>query len=744
MPVTITTVTIRFQEDLTSARKRARTMADALLFDVQDQTRIATAVSEAARYLFATSPSGEVEFLVEGATAPQVLIVRISQTPPGQGHGRMISTIDAHAAQAAAPPVSKPLLPAQLLMDQCDLVTGAGGLRTVWLKKVLPKRAPYFSATQLSQLEEQFQKERPADPMEEVRQQNEELARTLAELHDRQVELERLNRELEDTNRGVVALYAELDEKAGHLRRADEMKSSFLSEMSHEFRTPLNAILSLSQLLLDRSDGDLTAEQEKQVGYIRKSGEDLLDTVNDLLDLAKIEAGKVDVNPADCDLGTLFSALRGMLRPLLVAESVELIFEPPQDIPVLWTDERKLSQILRNFISNALKFTERGEVRVSARLTDEGRSVALAVADTGTGIAAEDLEVIFQEFTQLDNPLQRRVKGTGLGLPLCRKLAGLLGGRVEVTSALGVGSTFTVIIPVHHEAKPEVETPVLAEPVAPLPNKVPVLLVEDEPEARLVIMKYLKGSPFQPIPVATIGQAREVLRRERISAILLDILMPDASAWQWLAEIKAAPATKHIPVIVVTSVDDPQKGLALGADAYAVKPVDRTWLLEQLVQLTGRELRAPGAIPVALLIDDQESDRYVLRRLVTAAGCSVVEATDGQEGIKVAFQMMPDVIFLDWSMPQLSGRDVIEQLQAHPATSGIPIVVVTGYVPDARRWQGERPGRPVLDKGLLTVAQVDQVLHDLGVIRSNGKVGADPEPACSDLGHQSNEGSHHL
>lgn len=743
MPATITAVTIQFQEDLTGARKRARAVADALLFDVQDQTRIATAVSEAARYLLGTSPSGDVEFLVEGATAPQVLIVRISETPPAKGRGRKTPG-GKESLETAGFAAGTPLLAAQRLMDQCEMTTGPGGLRTVWLKKVLPKRAPYFSGKQLSKLEEQFQKERPADPMEEVRQQNEELARTLGELHERQLELERLNRELEDTNRGVVALYAELDEKASHLRRADEMKSSFLSEMSHEFRTPLNAILSLSRLLLDRTDGELTAEQEKQVGYIRKSGEDLLDTVNDLLDLAKIEAGKADVKPADCDVGNLFSALRGMLRPLLVAESVELIFEPPHDIPVLWTDERKLSQILRNFISNALKFTERGQVRVSAALMEEGRSVALAVADTGTGIAAEDMEVIFQEFTQLDNPLQRRVKGTGLGLPLCRKLAGLLGGRVEVTSALGVGSTFTVVIPVRYEAEPEAEATALTEPAPPSPNKVPVLLVEDEPDARLVYTKYLNGSPFQPVPVATIGQAREVLRRERIGAILLDILMPDASAWQWLAEIKAAPATKHIPVIVATAVDDPQKGLALGADAYAVKPVDRGWLLDQLVKLTGRERRSPGTAPLALLIDDQESDRYVLRRLVAAAGCSVVEAADGHEGLKLALQMGPDVIFLDWSMPQLSGREVIEQLQAGPATSGIPVVVVTGYVPDARRWQGERPGRPVLDKGLLTVEQLDQVLHELGVTRSSGKAEAVPGPSCSDRGHRSEEGSHYL
>ena len=189
--------------------------------------------------------------------------------------------------------------------------------------------------------------------------------RTLDELRQRQEELARLNRELEDTNRGVVALYAELDERADHLRRADEVKTRFLSNMTHEFRTPLNSILALTRLLLDRVDGELTPEQERQVYFIRKSAENLSELVNDLLDLAKVEAGKIVVRPAEFEVRNLFGALRGMLRPLLLNTSVNLVFEEPDGIPPLHTDEGKVSQILRNFISNALKFTEQGEVRVS-------------------------------------------------------------------------------------------------------------------------------------------------------------------------------------------------------------------------------------------------------------------------------------------------------------------------------------------------------------------------------------------
>jgi len=270
-------------------------------------------------------------------------------------------------------------------------------------------------------------------------------------LRQRQEELERLNRELEDINRGMVTLYAELDEKAKDLRHADEMKTRFLSNMSHELRTPLSSILALSGLLLDRVDGDLTSEQEKQVGFIRKSADSLLDLVNDLLDSAKIQAGKIDVHPAEFDVANLFSALRGMLRSLLVNEAVRLVFEEPEGVPLLYSDEGKVSQILRNFISNALKFTEHGEVRLAARYDGDSGTVTFSVNDTGMGIAPEDQGRIFEEFTQLENPAQSQFKGTGLGLPLCCKLAELLGGRIDLESALGVGSKFSLTLPARYQ-----------------------------------------------------------------------------------------------------------------------------------------------------------------------------------------------------------------------------------------------------------------------------------------------------
>jgi len=217
--------------------------------------------------------------------------------------------------------------------------------------------------------------------------------------------------------------------------------------MSHEFRTPLNSIMALSHLLLDRADGPLTPEQAKQVTFIRQGANALTELVNDLLDLAKVEAGKIIVRPVEFEVENMFGALRGMLRPLLVNESLALVFEPVDGIPPLYTDEGKVSQILRNFISNALKYTERGEVRVRAAHDPEADTVSFEVADTGIGIAAEEQERIFEEFVQLENPLQHRIKGTGLGLPLSRRLAELLGGHVTVHGTVGVGSTFAAVVP---------------------------------------------------------------------------------------------------------------------------------------------------------------------------------------------------------------------------------------------------------------------------------------------------------
>jgi signal transduction histidine kinase len=268
-----------------------------------------------------------------------------------------------------------------------------------------------------------------------------------AELAAREADIAALRVELDETNKGVVALYAELDDKAEQLRAANDLKSRFLSYMSHEFRTPLTSMTSMTGILLSRLDGPLTPEQQKQVEFIRGSARELTEMVNDLLDLAKVEAGRITISPEWFEMVDLFAALRGMFKPIVATTSVSLFFDEPKDDIKLFTDDKKLSQILRNFISNALKFTPIGEVRVAARMIDAD-TVEFAVSDTGIGIAAEHLPNLFADFVQIDARLQKRLRGTGLGLSLARKFAELLGGRVSVESELGKGSRFTVVLPV--------------------------------------------------------------------------------------------------------------------------------------------------------------------------------------------------------------------------------------------------------------------------------------------------------
>lgn len=269
-------------------------------------------------------------------------------------------------------------------------------------------------------------------------------------------EADALRAELDETNQGVLALYSELDTQAEQLRQASDLKSRFLSYMSHEFRTPLGSILSITSLLADELDGPLSPEQHKQVAFVSNATRELSDMVDDLLDLAKIEAGRITVSPGWFDMLDLFAALRGMFRPIVTSE-VALIFEEPTGLPRLYTDDKKLAQILRNFISNSLKFTTSGEVRVSASLEGTDR-VRFAVTDTGIGIAPELHGALFEDFSQVDSPLQKRLRGTGLGLSLCKRFAALLGGEVGVRSEPGTGSTFYVIIPLAVATEPVDET----------------------------------------------------------------------------------------------------------------------------------------------------------------------------------------------------------------------------------------------------------------------------------------------
>ena len=591
MSIRFLSLAIESELDVVAARQRAREIAGICGFALQDQARISTAISELARNVYNYAGKGRIEFSIEGSTSPQVFKMVIEDKGPGIPH---IDVVLSGTYQSTTG-MGIGLIGAKRLMDQFSIDTGKTGT-TIVLNKLFPSGSPVLTPQMIGALSSKLSQLAPNLSLSEIQHQNRELLRTLDELNARQKQLLQLTQELEDTNRGVVALYAELDEKADHLRRADELKSRFLSNMSHEFRTPLSSIRALAKLLLDKVDGELTSEQEKQVEFILKGAVSLSELVNDLLDIAKIEAGKSEVRPITFVVNDMFSALRGMLKPLLISDKLALNFHATNKELELYQDEAKVSQILRNFISNALKFTESGSIDVNVDIDKE--FVTFSVKDTGLGIEEQHLGLIFEEFSQVENRLQKGVKGTGLGLPLCKNLALLLQGQVAVKSEIGIGSTFSVSLPIQYQEKYEV---VNAESVLITDERIPVMIIEDEEYEQLVYEKYLVGTEFKPIPVKSLWEAEAKWHQVKPAAVLLDIMLKGEDSWRWLTDLKSDEERRKLPVIIASSVEDKRKGLALGADAYFLKPLSKSDLLTTL----RRELEINENLPLDILSSAQ-------------------------------------------------------------------------------------------------------------------------------------------
>lgn len=671
MDARILTVAIDRETDIILARQRTRQIAALIGFDSQDQTRITTAVSEIVRNALDYGGGGRIEYRLTGALPPQRFEIVVHDSGPGIADPESILA----GRHQSATGMGVGIVGARRLMDEFELQTKPREGTTVRMVKRLPKRTQPILQGDLKTIAQALATAEGADPLAEIRNQNREMIVQLQELQARQQELSLLNDELQDTNRGVVALYAELEDRADHLRRADQLKSRFLSNMSHEFRTPLNSILSLSRLLLGRTDGVLTAEQEKQVLFIRKAAETLTELVDNLLDIARVEAGKTVVTPKEFSAGDLFSTLRGMLRPLLVSNALNLVFEEPHDIPALHTDEGKVSQILRNFISNALKFTERGEVRVWADYDKAADTVSFRVRDTGVGIAEEDLELIWQEFAQVQNRLQGRVKGTGLGLPLSKKLAELLGGGVNVESALGQGAVFSLTIP--RAFRTGAEDAELPASWSIEPGRVPVLVLEDNPADAFSLDRALAHSRYQAVPARSIAEAKRALEHLTPAAFILDVVLEGEESWRFLIEAKHNDKTHHIPAIVVSTTEDERKARSFGADEYVSKPVEPAHIIQILDQMTG-----VSSVTKVLLVDDEEISRYLVRQLLPRGAYDLREAANAIDGLAQAKEDRPDVILLDLNMDTVDGFEFLDRLTGTAEAAAPPAVVVTSLVLD--------------------------------------------------------------
>ena len=432
---------IRDETDVFTARHSAREVAAAVGVGAQDRVRLATALSEVSRDVL-SSGGGHIGFVLTGPLMLEAVVT----------------------ANGALDPRSSPgLEAAQRIMDLVGVGEDGSGRTVVTLSKQLAAPLVLDAAGH-----QELLRRLPADvvrsSLDELRTQNRELAVALGEVKSQRDELHRVNIELEETNRGVlalydelsgelettnqgvVALYAEIDDKSAQLREANESKTRFLNNISHELRTPGNSVLGLARLLLDPAAEPLSEEQRRQAEFISASAEDLLRLVDELLDLAKAESGRLEPAVAPVDLGELFEELRGTTAPLLSRPGVRLVVEPPRGIGTLDTDRTLLRHVLRNLLSNAVKFTESGTVSMTA--TGEGGVARIAVRDSGVGIAEDDQPRVFEEFFQVRGALQSQAKGSGLGLPFARRVARVLGGDLLLTSAPGQGSTFTVELPV--------------------------------------------------------------------------------------------------------------------------------------------------------------------------------------------------------------------------------------------------------------------------------------------------------
>jgi len=540
------TVDVRTEQDVVLARQRARQIGGLLGFDLQAQTKLGTAVSEMVRNAFRYAGGGKAAFQLEEA-GHRRLVVIISDS--GKGIPNLDEVLDGRYESKTG--MGMGLLGTRRIMDQFEITCPPGGGTRVVMAKFLSPRAPPITKELFAQIVSALARGMPGDPIGEVQQQNQELLRVLDELSQRQQELVLVNTELEDTNRGVVALYAELEARSDFLKKTSEVKTRFLSNMTHEFRTPLNSIIALSSMLKNRSDGDLSVEQDRQVGFILRSAETLSELVSDLLDISKVEAGKVVVKPAVFAVHDLFGSLKGMLRPLLGDNTaVALHFDEPPTTMTLNSDEGKVSQVLRNFISNALKFTERGEVRVAAVQVGSER-IRFTVTDTGVGIKPQDIDAIFEEFGQIETRVPQRFKGSGLGLPLSKRLAELLGGNVRVESQSGQGSVFALEIPITYSGPRQAS--ILEQALSPSRTYKRQALVIDDDDVSRYLLRSLLPATFEVIEAASGAEGLEISARLHPDVIFLDLNMPKMSGFEVLERLKSDPALKSIPIIIYSA-----------------------------------------------------------------------------------------------------------------------------------------------------------------------------------------------
>ncbi|MBN1991564.1 MAG: GAF domain-containing protein [Anaerolineae bacterium] len=503
--------------------------------------------------------------------------------------------------------------------------------------------------------------------------------------------------------------FREQQETAERLKEIDKLKTQFLANMSHELRTPLNSIIGFSRVILKGIDGPLTDLQKADLTSIHNSGQHLLSLINNVLDVSKIEAGKMELNFEEVEVEPIIKGVMSTAKALVKDKPVELLQEVPDNLAPVWADPTRLRQIILNLVSNACKFTDEGEITLRAFTDNE--KLTVTVSDTGIGIPQEKLETVFEEFTQVDASTTRKVGGTGLGLPISRHFVEMHKGHIWVESTLGYGSTFSFSIPLsptEEQAEEKIPENPAAHDDQDGAGKV-IVAIDDDPNVIGLYRRFLEKQGYEVIGIQSSKDVIPEIKEHNPLAILLDVLMPEKDGWGVLRELKENAFTKNIPVVICSIVSDKNRGFSLGAADYLTKPIVEDDLVSALKYV---DQQGKDQIKV-LVIDDEADDVLLIRRILEAQpNYSILAASDGKEGLELVESQNPDLIILDLTMPEMDGFTVVEKLKNNEKTRAIPIIIVSAKELTAKEHQFLMGQVEVLlQKGLFSETEL---LEDVG------------------------------
>ncbi|MGA1871205.1 MAG: response regulator [bacterium] len=661
-------ICVEKEKDILIVRHTVKILCERLGMGHIDCIRVATAASELTRSLYQRPLGGEITFTLLEEGGRMGLKMVFEERDKNSENVR--KGLDDESLSMDDKRIG--LERAKMLMDEVEIASKKDGGAMVTCVKWL-RQGMKLHKVDLPEIRQMFAAISEQSALDSLTAQNRELVDVLDELRKRNAQIEDVNRELEMTNAGIISLYQEIDKKNEELDLKNERKRDFMRAFGHETRTPLNSILSLSAILEKKIDGELSAEQEKQIAMIRESAQHMLTLVNDLLDLSRVEAGIIDLKISGIEIGELVHNASETIRPLAHEKGLSLKFEYEEGLPEIHTDYRSLFQVMLNLLSNAVKYTDRGEIKVIVQKMqkDNREYIRISVKDTGIGIPEDYTEKIFNEFVQVHvrDDIQ---KGSGLGLAITKRILDHLGGHITVESRRGTGTTFTVTLPVKFYRKKWKPRPLESEKMIPV-EKETILIVEDDEKMIYALKKHLEAAGFKVLVARTPEKALSLASNRSIFAVCLDILLPDEKdGWMALKALKRNLRTSHIPIVVITILSEAEeKAKALEADEYMVKPIEMDELIDKLMTY-----KKTGKLETLLIVDDDEAE---VKRLKQCFGNDyrILTAGNGKEAFEVLEKEEPDLIILDLIMPVMDGFEFLEGLRKKKRGGNKPVVVYT-------------------------------------------------------------------